>query len=179
MGESRRTGNPEQEERKPEPGHVPVRGLNANDGEVGSHLRASRARIASVGGDLAGFETGEDLRARGRWVGFNEMELGGDAVEAGLDGRIADAESLLHLLDGAVRAEKGDDKDLVFEAEAREFGEGKLALDGDSLLRDADALDDERGSLGDAEKFLPVGSGFGGLIHAGVFSFLKYENNNN
>ena len=89
-----------------------------------------------VGGDFAGLEPVQHFRARRRRVGFNELQLAGDAVEPCLDGGVADAEGLLHLLDGAVRAEEGDDEDLVFQAEAGQFRERELAFDGDSLLRD-------------------------------------------
>src|SRR5580698_1611338 len=39
--------NPQQEQRNPEPRHLPRGRMNTDDGEVGSHLSASRLRIAS------------------------------------------------------------------------------------------------------------------------------------
>jgi hypothetical protein len=111
---------------------------------------------------MGSLEPLQHFRAGWRRVGFNELQLAGDAVEAGLDGGVANAEGLLHLLDGAVRAEEGDDEDLIFQAQTGKLRQGELAFDGDSLLRDTDALDEERTALGDAEQVLPVGGGFGG-----------------
>ena len=94
-------------------------------------------------------------------IGFDKLQLAGDAVEARFDGGIADAEGLLHVLDGAVAAEKGNDEDLIFQAEPGQFRQGELAFDGDLLFGNADALYDQWRSLGDAEQILPVGGGFG------------------
>ena len=76
-------------------------------------------------------------------------------------------------------AEKGDDEDLVFQAEPGQLGQGKLAFDGDLLLRKPDALDHQRTALGHAQQFLPVGCGFGVWRHLQIVSFLKYMENNN
>jgi hypothetical protein len=61
-----------------------------------------------------------------------------------------------------VRAEEGDDEDLIFKGEAGELGKAELAFDGDLLLGNADALNDDGRTLGDAEQVLPVGNGLGG-----------------
>ena len=71
----------------------------------------------------------------GDGIGFDKLQLAGDAVQARFDGGIADAEGLLHLLDGAVGAKKGDDEDLIFEAEPGQLGQGELAFDGDLSSR--------------------------------------------
>jgi hypothetical protein len=61
-----------------------------------------------------------------------------------------------------VGAEKGDDEDLVFQAEPGQFRGSEFALDGNLLFRDTDALDDNRSALGNAQKLLPIGGGFEG-----------------
>ena len=73
-----------------------------------------------------------------------------DAVQPRLDRRVAHPEGLLHLLDGTVGSEKGDDEDLVLQAKSRQLGKGERAFDGDLLLGDVDALDDQRAALRDA-----------------------------
>jgi hypothetical protein len=56
-----------------------------------------------------------------------------------------------------VGADEGGDENLIFEGETGEFGEGKGAFNGDLLLRETDALDEDGASLGDAKEVLPVG----------------------
>ncbi len=46
--ESKDQRNPEKNERDPQPRHVEVRVLDFEDGDVGNHLRASNARMASA-----------------------------------------------------------------------------------------------------------------------------------
>src|ERR1035438_7472873 len=110
------------------------------------------------GSNLAVLEPLQHLRAGWRRVGVHELEKSGDAIQAGLDGRVADPKDLLHLLDGAVGAKKCGDEDLVFQTEARQLGQRECALDSDLLFRDPYALDDYWGALGDPEQILPIGS---------------------
>ena len=106
--------NPEQEERNPE------RGMCANGASrCGQWLclesfKGLQFADGFGGGDLAAVEPIEDFGAGGRGVVVDEVKLAGDAVEPRFDGGIANAEGLLHLLDGAVGAEESDDEDLVF-----------------------------------------------------------------
>ena len=55
-----------------------------------------------LGVDLAAAEPVEDLGPRRQGIGLHELEAAGDSVEAGLDGRVADAEDAFHLFDRAV-----------------------------------------------------------------------------
>jgi hypothetical protein len=101
----------------------------------------------------------------------DKLKLAGDAVESCFDGGIADAEGLFHVFNGAVGPEESDHKDLVFKRELGKLGEGELAFDSDLFLRNPNALDDERRSLGDTKELLPVGSGFGcgfGIVWHGL-----------
>ena len=59
--------------------------------------------------------------------------LRGDAVQPRLDGGVADAEHLLHLLDRAVALHEGGDEDLVFGGQPRQLRQLEGALDGDVL----------------------------------------------
>jgi hypothetical protein len=64
-----------------------------------------------------------------------------------------------------VGAEERYDENLVLKGEPGKLRKGELALDRNLLLRDADTLDNQPAALGNAEQFLPVGSGFGVGIH--------------
>src|SRR6185503_6315834 len=79
------------------------------------------------------------LRLAGRFD-LHERQQRADAVQAILDGGVADTEELLHLLDGAVAADEGGDEGLVFSRQACERGDFEAALDRDVLIRQADAL---------------------------------------
>ena len=61
-------------------------------------------------------------------VDLDKLELRGDAVQPVLDGGVAHAECLLHLLDRAVAAHELADEDLVLVAEPREHRQLELAL---------------------------------------------------
>jgi len=56
--------------------------------KVGSHFRASSARMAFVSGDFAGLRRSKNLGARRVGVGVDELKLAGDAGEAGFDGGV-------------------------------------------------------------------------------------------
>src|SRR5579863_201768 len=118
-----------------------------------------------LGADLARLQPLQHVSARGRRVGVDKFKLPGDAVQPGLDGGIADAEDLLHLLDGAMRAQKSGHKHLVFEGEPRQLRQGKLAFQGDSFFGNTDPLNDHGAALCDAQQVLPVRGGFWGRGH--------------
>src|SRR4029077_15738772 len=59
-----------------------------------------------LGGNFTIPQSLQNFGAGRRWIGVNKLQLAGNSVEAGLDGRVADSENLFHFLDRAVRAQK-------------------------------------------------------------------------
>src|ERR1700693_1654712 len=101
-----------------------------------------------LGADLAAFQPIQDLGSRRRWVRFYKFQAARDAVEPGFDGRVADSENLLHLLDRAMATNEGGDKNLVFLTQPGELRQLESSFHDDVLIRDADALDQDRLALG-------------------------------
>src|SRR5579859_6139808 len=89
-------------------------------------------------------------------IDLDEFEAGGDAVQPGLDGRVGDAEHLLHLLDRAVAAHKGGHEHLILGGELGEPRQLEGALDGHALFDQAHALDDDGPATGQLTQRLPV-----------------------
>ena len=75
-------------------------------------------------------------------------------------------------------AEKGDDKDLIFQSEASQIGQRELAFDRDLFFVDLDALDDQRRSLGDTKQVLPVRNGIGVVGHERKRVFDRWKDGN-
>src|SRR5690349_19260044 len=107
---------------------------------VSSFMRVtfeSGERVAD--GHLAALELREHVADRGRRVvgrvDFRERKLAADPVKTVLDRGVADAEELLHLLDGAVAADEGRDEDLVLGGELGEGRELELTVDRDAGVR--------------------------------------------
>ena len=99
--------------------------VDVNDGDAGNHLRVSSARMASSAEISPAVSRSSTSARDGEGLLSAYGSCPDQAVETRLDGRVADAEGLLHLLDRTVRAEKRDDKDLVFEAEERPVRGGR------------------------------------------------------
>src|SRR5438093_5088014 len=113
--------------------------------------------------DLAALEArqqfaGESRPARRRIAGcdLRERQERTDAVQPVLDRRVADAEELLHLLDGAVAADEGRDEDLVFGCQACEGRELEPPLDRDVLVDQAHTLNLEARASSQLRQGLPV-----------------------
>src|ERR1700761_4834762 len=103
--------------------------------------------------DLAAGEAiqhiGPDIGPGGRRAFVNEVETAGDAGQSRLDGRVADPEHLLHLLDRAMAAQEGGDEYLVVTGQSGELRRREGALDGDVLAHQTHTFDDERGAVGE------------------------------
>ena len=100
--------------------------------------------------------TDERTLGLGFRIDLGEGQLRADAIEAVLDRGVADAEELLHLLDGAVAADERGDEDLIVGGELRERRHLELPLDGDVLAGQPDPLDFEGGAAGEPGERLPV-----------------------
>src|SRR5215831_15399959 len=86
------------------------------------------------GGELTALEPVQNRADAGvgvvftRGLNVDEWQRRRDPVQAVLDSWVADAEQLLHLLDGAVRPHEGRDKDLIVGCEGRERWRREPAL---------------------------------------------------
>src|SRR5262245_13673747 len=91
------------------------------------------------GGDLTALEPVQNRSDAGVGVVFtgrldvHERQCRRDPVQTVLDRRVADAEKLLHLLDGTVRPHEGRDKNLIVGSKGREGRGGEPALNGNVL----------------------------------------------
>src|SRR5262245_49793232 len=113
--------------------------------------------------DLAALEARQQFAGGGRltWRRIAGCNLGkgqqrADPVQSVLDRRVADAEELLHLLDGAVAADERGDEDLVLAAEAGEGRQVEPTLDGNVLVNQAHALNLEGRTASQLRQSLPV-----------------------
>src|SRR5437899_712519 len=112
-------------------------------------LAALEARQQFAGGDRPAWR-----RNAGRHLGEGQQRA--DPVQSVLDRGVADAEELLHLLDGAVAADECGDEDLVFGGEAAEGRQVEPSLDGNVLVDQPHALNQEARAAGQLRQGLPV-----------------------
>ena len=110
---------------------------------------------------LAALEARDETARRGTIGLLRRIDLGkrqqrADSVQPVLDRGVADAEELLHLLDGAVAADEGGDEHLIVGRQRREGRHLEAPFDRDVLAGEADALDLERGAAGQSGERLPI-----------------------
>src|SRR5262249_49314208 len=95
-----------------------------------------------------------------------------DAVQPVFDGGIADAEVLLHLLDGSVAAHERRDEHLVFCCELGERRQDEMSFHGEVLVDEPDSLDFDSRSARQLGELLPV---LGHKTIANIAQNLKYS----
>src|SRR5579863_173124 len=108
------------------------------------------------GGDLAVLQPLQNVRARWRWIRVNKLKQPRDSVQPRFDGRITHSEDLLHLLDRPVGPQKCRHKNLVLQAQPRQFRQRKRALNRDLFLWDPDPLNHQGRPLCHAQQVLPI-----------------------
>src|SRR5512144_3268902 len=105
-------------------------------------MAASQFGDGIRGADVAALQSRQDIL--GRWrvshVDLSERETGADSIQSVLYRRIADAEELFHLFNGAVAANEGRHEHLVFGGQLRERGRLKGALNRDASVDDLHAF---------------------------------------
>jgi hypothetical protein len=115
-----------------------------------------REQIAGGGDGRPATASVEGTLGIGFRIDLGKGQLRPDAIEAVLDRGVADAEELLHLLDGAVAADEGGDEDLILGRQLGERRELESPFDGDVLSGQPDAFDLEGGAGGQPGEYLPV-----------------------
>tara|TARA_B100000809_G_scaffold44114_2_gene38409 strand:- start:796 stop:1296 length:501 start_codon:yes stop_codon:yes gene_type:complete len=112
-----------------------------------------RQSLNGLGGAyISTLQLGEDLRLARLGVAVDELELPGDPVQPVLDRGVADAKNPLHLFDGAVAAEEGDDKDLVVAGQPGQGRELETAFDGGFFVVQPDPFHQNRAVTGEPRK---------------------------
>ena len=95
---------------------------------------------------------------------LDDLEPLRDTVQPLLDGRVADAEYTLHLLDRPVDLHEGHHKHLVLGRKARQDGRLELPFDGDIAVRQENPLHDDGRTFRQVGKLLPVLNGRASII---------------
>jgi hypothetical protein len=88
---------------------------------------------------------------------FDQLQLLDDTVETVLDCGVADAKSLLHVLDGAMAAYELADEHLVFVSQAGQQRRLEVTVDGDVAASQSHGGDRERTVSYQIGQFVPLG----------------------
>ena len=129
---------------------------DAHGYDAGRDLHRSNLSAACLNGDLAPIEEIEDLVVLAHLLHLDELKLLDHAVQTVLDGRVADAERLLHVLDGPVAAHELAHEHLVFVPQARQRRQFEIPDYGDITALQPDSRHDERTVSGQVGQIVPL-----------------------